>query len=723
MPFCNSHGRYAEGLFSSGCPQCQNVEEERREHDRHVEENLEKQGRAAEAAREEHRAIAEEQQWAMDDRLAEHERALEEANEELLERQKENLANRWKYEAESQLDEAEKAYKVDNYPDALNLASRAIKNHPTSIRGQELIGQIYLRMGSYQYAERAFLASARLAEGEDIKKTAAGGYLYAGFAAFRRGAMDSAISHTERAIVLDPTRKDAYFSLAKFQANLRRPNLAMPHLLKALQLDPAYAAEAGTDEDLDPYAREVNALIAQERDRIKPDVQKALNDARARITELRRLTVGKFKLLELANRDLVREAGMLDEAAASLTMNTLLGVALAGNLLAKLDMPAMHKAIIDSATANAKQKLSAIAAQTKELEKAHEKRAQKLGMNVAIVVPVATVIISGFVIVDHWQKYVGHDVERFFSTVWWVIGAAFWVIVSVGIGIAAALAIESSSVGSTPESSRLAKDAGDLQEALSYLAKLVLEPQVSQPPADVRSKPPQGRPVRETTFSRKFGKAFVAIAIPAILIFAIGFGVWNSSRKPDISSGPSDSGRARESKSVPHQPARREYASQPDARPLSNFHVGLLGIGPVRVGMTPEEAGVAIGRPLVRKTVPHSNCDWRVLGDGNDGVAWMVVDGRIATSRIWRPGVQTRSGVQVGDPETKVMQAYPGYIEVSERKYSGGPHQLIFTPKDPTDQAYRVVFLTDRVTVQEIQAGRHPEVEYSCAEDNQSRLK
>ncbi len=98
----------------------------------------------------------EEQQWAAEkERQSRKERdaeRLEEQNEAFLERQREQYANRWRYEAESKLERARELYSAGAQEHALALANEAA---PLGIEAFELIGSIYRALGnSLKYREQ-----------------------------------------------------------------------------------------------------------------------------------------------------------------------------------------------------------------------------------------------------------------------------------------------------------------------------------------------------------------------------------------------------------------------------------------------------------------------------------------------------------------------------------------------------------------------------------------
>jgi len=173
---------------------------------------------------------------------------------------------------------------------------------------------------------------------------------------------------------------------------------------------------------------------------------------------------------------------------------------------------------------------------------------------------------------------------------------------------------------------------------------------------------------------------------------------------------------------APATPEQTGSASAPEAKPTvavpeavierparidSTAHV--RGFGPVRAGMTVAQAEHALGAPLVLLGSKLEPC-YYVVVDARPGVAFMIVDGRIARLDVRQPAsVQTAEGAGIGDTEARIHELYPGRVEVQPHKYSAG-HYLVVTPQAPADSTYRMIFETDGTRVMSYRTGRLPEV-------------
>lgn len=136
--------------------------------------------------------------------------------------------------------------------------------------------------------------------------------------------------------------------------------------------------------------------------------------------------------------------------------------------------------------------------------------------------------------------------------------------------------------------------------------------------------------------------------------------------------------------------------------------VSLEGVGPVRVGMTLEEASAAAGQGI--SEVPGSGagidpaaCYYAVPDTGQPKVSFMVVDGAIARVDVEEgSGARTVSGIGVGAPEADVLATYGDRIVVEPHPYDEGGNYLRYVPDDPTRS---LIFETDGATVLRYRSG------------------
>ena len=121
------------------------------------------------------------------------------------------------------------------------------------------------------------------------------------------------------------------------------------------------------------------------------------------------------------------------------------------------------------------------------------------------------------------------------------------------------------------------------------------------------------------------------------------------------------------------------------------------GLGPVKVGMTLDEASTAAGVAI--RPVPGSSggldCSYARPAIGSDEVAFMVVGGRVVRVDIGRMGpdrVRTLSDIGKGSTEAEVLKTYAGRIRVEPHPYIAGAKNLVYVPADAGFRPYSMIF-------------------------------
>jgi len=151
--------------------------------------------------------------------------------------------------------------------------------------------------------------------------------------------------------------------------------------------------------------------------------------------------------------------------------------------------------------------------------------------------------------------------------------------------------------------------------------------------------------------------------------------------------------------------------------PASEIFVTTGGMGPIRIGMTVEQAAKAAGFELTGELEPDiSESCYHVLPPEDQagflGVGFMVENDKIVRVEVGRSAVTTRSGARVGMTETELRAMFPGQIENAPDAVVDG-RALQFVPTDEADANYRVIFVLDQQeTITQLRAGVLPAVGY-----------
>ena len=153
--------------------------------------------------------------------------------------------------------------------------------------------------------------------------------------------------------------------------------------------------------------------------------------------------------------------------------------------------------------------------------------------------------------------------------------------------------------------------------------------------------------------------------------------------------------------------------------------LAINGIGPIRVGMTVDEASQSAGIKLISNGNSGGNDEYQcsyVQPQGEPkGISFMIAKGRIARVDINNQRITTIRGAKIGNTQEQIIKLYPGQIKASPHPDQGRlPYNgkyLTFVPKDAADKNYRIIFETSKNLVTRFRAGKLPEVDYieGCA--------
>jgi hypothetical protein len=145
---------------------------------------------------------------------------------------------------------------------------------------------------------------------------------------------------------------------------------------------------------------------------------------------------------------------------------------------------------------------------------------------------------------------------------------------------------------------------------------------------------------------------------------------------------------------------------------VSDLALNEDGLGQIQIGMNLTDAvnmGLLNENPTMKK-----ECDfvYPAVGAGiPDGVAVMIVNGRVARIDVDTGSVTTEDGAKIGDTEDKLRSIYNGDLQVEPHKYLNGGHYMTVLG-DSASAGKAIVFETDGKNVTSFRAGRLPEVKW-----------
>lgn len=102
--------------------------------------------------------------------------------------------------------------------------------------------------------------------------------------------------------------------------------------------------------------------------------------------------------------------------------------------------------------------------------------------------------------------------------------------------------------------------------------------------------------------------------------------------------------------------------------------LALNGIGPIRVGMTVDEASKSAGIKLITSGsagVDEYQCSYVHPQGEPKEIAFMVVKGRIARVDINNKRMTTLRGAKIGNTQEQIIKLYPGQIKETPHPYVG----------------------------------------------------
>jgi hypothetical protein len=131
------------------------------------------------------------------------------------------------------------------------------------------------------------------------------------------------------------------------------------------------------------------------------------------------------------------------------------------------------------------------------------------------------------------------------------------------------------------------------------------------------------------------------------------------------------------------------------------------GVGPVKIGMTLAKLSATLHQKLSEDKFGTDNCFY-AHARGHDNVSFMIIDAVCCDVNVEAPGIETSTGIQVGDSEAQVRRVYGSKIKMTALQYVDTGHYL--TVVFP-DGRYGVRFVTDKGKFTVFYAGKYDAIQ------------
>lgn len=149
--------------------------------------------------------------------------------------------------------------------------------------------------------------------------------------------------------------------------------------------------------------------------------------------------------------------------------------------------------------------------------------------------------------------------------------------------------------------------------------------------------------------------------------------------------------------------------AQSPSWPLADARLSLMGLGPVRIGMSEATVrNVVRGELRERPNGSDGSCV-QSLVSRDPGIVFMFEKGTLARIDIADAHHTTLRGLRIGDSEMRARELYSGEYEEGPHKYVDAGHYLTIHSRD---KRYALVIETDGRFVISLRAGVIPAVEY-----------
>jgi hypothetical protein len=133
------------------------------------------------------------------------------------------------------------------------------------------------------------------------------------------------------------------------------------------------------------------------------------------------------------------------------------------------------------------------------------------------------------------------------------------------------------------------------------------------------------------------------------------------------------------------------------------------GAGPVKIGMSLSQLNTLLTEKFVLPAEKDDRACFYVTPKKQPKLSFMMLDGKLGRIDVKKPGVQTSTGIQVGDSEKHATQVYGRRLKIEPHQYIDNGHYL--TAKSD-DGKFGIRFETEDGKITRYYAGRYDAIQY-----------
>ncbi len=139
------------------------------------------------------------------------------------------------------------------------------------------------------------------------------------------------------------------------------------------------------------------------------------------------------------------------------------------------------------------------------------------------------------------------------------------------------------------------------------------------------------------------------------------------------------------------------------------YHLHAKGYGPVKIGMTVEEAAKLLATKMKTDLADSDGIDCYYVYPEGYSVAFMVSGERITRIDVYDNKIATEEGITVGDDESVIYETYKTGISEKPHPYldDEGKYIIVSSGSD-----YQMIFETFKGKITSFRSGELPFVEY-----------